>query len=73
MKKESGVTLIALIVTIIVMLILVGITLRSVVGKNGVSTKMDETGSEINEAIRNANKKMNSVDAPIYYRPSVNE
>lgn len=70
MKKENGVTLISVIVTIIIMLILVSITVRSVVGRNGVNTKMEDTGKSINSAIRNANKKMNRIDAPDYYKPS---
>ncbi len=70
MKKENGITLISLIVTVIIMLILVGITVRAVVGRSGVSTKMTETGRGINSAIRNANRRMNKIDAPTYYKPS---
>ena len=36
MKKQKGITLIALIITIIVLLILAGITLNTLVGKNGI-------------------------------------
>ena len=35
-RKNSGVTLIALIITIIVLLILAGVTIASVVGDNGI-------------------------------------
>lgn len=69
MRRERGVTLISVIVTVIIMLILVGITVRSVVGRNGVNTKMEDTGKSINKAIRNATRKMNSMDTPDYYVP----
>jgi type II secretory pathway pseudopilin PulG len=69
MRRERGVTLISVIVTVIIMLILVSITVSSVVGKNGVNTKMEDTGKSINKAIRNANKKMNTIDEPDYYKP----
>ncbi len=35
-KEENGITLIALVVTIVVLLILVGITLTYVMGDNGI-------------------------------------
>ena len=69
MRKENGITLISVIVTVIIMLIMVGITVNSVVGRNGVSTRMENTGKSINKAIRNANRKMNQIDAPNYYKP----
>ena len=40
--KERGITLIALIVTIIVLLILAGITIATLTGKNGILTKATE-------------------------------
>lgn len=42
MKSKSGITLIALVVTIIVLLILAGITVSGVVGKNGIVGKANE-------------------------------
>lgn len=39
MKKETGITLIALIVTIIVLLILAGITIGTLMGENGIVNK----------------------------------
>ena len=41
--KEKGVTLIALTITIIVLLILAGITLGAVTGENGLIEKSKET------------------------------
>ena len=42
-KKENGITLIALIITIIVMLILTGVTLAVTLGDNGLMAKANET------------------------------
>ena len=42
MKNNKGITLIALIITIIVMLILAGVSINMVIGENGVITKAEE-------------------------------
>lgn len=39
LKKENGVTLVALVITIIVLLILAGVTLAMVMGDSGIFTK----------------------------------
>jgi len=39
MKKDTGITLIALIITIIVLLILVGVTILTLTGENGLIRK----------------------------------
>ena len=39
MKKENGITLIALIVTIIVLLILAGVSIATLTGQNGILTQ----------------------------------
>ena len=43
MKRNKGITLIALVITIIVLLILVAITLRFVLGKNGLINRAKES------------------------------
>lgn len=43
MKKQTGITLIALVITIIVLLILAGITVASLTGDNGLIGKSGET------------------------------
>ena len=40
MKKEKGITLVALIVTIIILLILVGVTISQISGNNGLFSKV---------------------------------
>lgn len=47
-KQEQGITLIALVVTIIVLLILAGVTVSAVMGENGLFQKAS-TAREINE------------------------
>ena len=42
LKKERGITLIALVITIIVLLILAGVTIAMVVGDNGILTRARE-------------------------------
>ena len=42
-KENKGITLIALIITIIVMLILVGVTINLILGENGIITKAGES------------------------------
>lgn len=44
--KERGITLIALVVTIIVMLILSGITISAIKGKSGIASRADESKSQ---------------------------
>lgn len=42
-EKESGITLIALVITIIVILILAGVSIMTLMGENGLITKVAET------------------------------
>lgn len=41
-KKEKGITLVALVVTIVVLLILAGVSLSLVLGNQGIVTKANE-------------------------------
>ena len=41
-KENEGITLIALVITIIVLLILAGITIATLTGNNGILTKTNE-------------------------------
>ena len=51
MKKQKGITLIALVITIIVLLILAGVTIATLTGDNGILGKVNEakTKSDIVE------------------------
>lgn len=46
MKKENGITLIALVITIIVLLILAGISIAMLTGENGILSKATKAGTE---------------------------
>ena len=49
-QKNNGITLIALIVTIIVLLILAGVTIATLTGENGIITKAIEARDETERA-----------------------
>ena len=54
MKKETnGITLIALVVTIVVLLILAGISINMVLGQNGIVTKAQEARDKTEQAKQN--------------------
>ena len=46
MRKENGITLIALVITIIVLLILAGVTIAMLTGENGLLSRASSTGPE---------------------------
>ena len=50
MKNKRGITLIALIITIIVLLILAGVSISMVVGENGVLNRATDASKKTNEA-----------------------
>ena len=49
-KTNSGITLIALVITIIVLLILAGVTIATLMGDNGILTKANEADIETRAA-----------------------
>lgn len=56
-KDKSGITLIVLVITVIVLLILSGVTIRMIAGKNGIITNalkaVDETShAQVKEQIQ---------------------
>lgn len=46
MKKQEGITLIALVITIIVLLILAGVSIAMISGSDGILTKASKAGSD---------------------------
>ena len=50
LKENKGITLVALVVTIIVLLILAGVTISLVLSQNGIFTKAQEAKSATNVA-----------------------
>lgn len=60
-KQEKGITLIALVVTIVVLLILAGVSLSLVLNNNGVISRAKEAKSRYAEAQTNEEKQLNEV------------
>ena len=48
-KYEKGITLVALVVTIVVLLILAGVSISTVIGDNGIITKAKEAETKTKE------------------------
>ena len=51
-KKEKGITLIALVVTIVVLLILAAVSISMLTGENGIISKALEAKEKIEEATK---------------------
>ena len=60
-KSESGITLIALVVTTVVLLILAGITISLVFSENGIIAKAREAAEKTNQSVINEQEQMNEV------------
>ena len=70
MKNQKGITLIALVITIIVLLILAGVSIAMLTGENGILTQANSAKSETakQEAVEKINLELNAVKAKIYER-----
>ena len=60
-KQEKGITLIALVVTIVVLLILAGVSISLVLNNNGVISKAKDSKNQYAEAQTNEEKQLNEV------------
>ncbi len=60
-KEKRGITLIALVVTIIVILILAGVTIDAVFGENGIINKAKEAANAMNNAVANDQENLNAL------------
>ena len=60
-KSKKGITLVALVVTIVVLLILAGVSINLVLGDNGIISKAQEGKTKSAEASENDLKGMNSL------------
>lgn len=61
-KEKNGITLIALVVTIVVLLILAGISINMTLGNNGIITKAKEARNAMTNATTSDNEFLNSLD-----------
>ena len=61
MKNNKGITLVALVVTIVVLLILAGVSINLVLGNNGIIAKAKDAETKSAEASQNDLKGMNGL------------
>ena len=61
LKNNKGITLIALVITIIVLLILAGVSIAMLTGENGILNQADRAGDETNraEVLERVNMELN--------------
>ena len=62
MKKERGITLIALVVTIVVLLILAGVSINAIFNENGLIKKAQEAQNKMDQATENDKKELNNLN-----------
>ena len=62
LKGSTGITLVALVVTIVILLILSGITIMYTIGDNSIFKKAQEAKDKTENAIKNEQEYMNSID-----------
>ena len=60
-KEKRGITLIALAVTIVVILILAGVTIDAVFSENGIINKAKEAANAMNNAVANDQAELNNL------------
>ena len=61
-KKEKGITLIALVVTIIVLLILAGVAISLTIGSNGILTRSQNAVDRYQDAAGAENTQMKTFE-----------
>ena len=61
-SNQRGITLIALVVTIVVLLILAGVSINALFGNNGIIEKAKESQSKMNEAKQNDLNALNELN-----------
>lgn len=64
MKKQNGITLVALVITIIILLILAGISIGTLTNQ-GLFTRAQEANQKTQEAIVNEQNTLNSYETAI--------
>ena len=66
-RKEKGITLVALVVTIIVLIILAGVTLNIVLDNDGIINKTQEATEEYKNAQRGEQELLETIEDYITY------
>ena len=65
MKEQKGITLVALVITIIILLILAGISIATLSGDNGLFTRAQQAKNETINGQERENKALDSYNAAI--------
>ncbi len=65
LKGQKGITLVALVVTIIVLIILAGVSIALVLGNNGIATKAQIGANNYKGAAANESKELTNIEAYI--------
>lgn len=60
-KQEIGITLIALVVTIVVLLILAGVSVNALFGNSGIIQKAQDAQNKMNKATENDQREINEL------------
>ena len=61
-KKERGITLVALVVTIVVLLILAGVSLNLVIGNEGILTRSKEAADKYGKQAENEQQELDDIE-----------
>lgn len=64
-KGQKGITLVALVITIIVLLILAGITISLTIGQRGIITRAQEAGQNYVNSQKREEHDLNALDDEI--------
>ena len=64
-KRNNGITLIALVITIIVLLILAGISIAMLTGENGILTRANDAKNKTEEAEQEERNNLNTLNSLI--------
>lgn len=64
-RKNQGITLIALVITVIVLLILAGITIATLIGDNGILTRAQEAKNKTEQAEKDEKEKLGDMEDTI--------
>ena len=67
-KNEIGITLITLVITVIVLLILAGVTIATLNGDNGILTRAQEAKNKTEEAQKEENISLKEAELEISYK-----
>ena len=61
-KKEAGITLIALVITVIVLLILAGVTIAALSGENGILTRAKDAKEKTEQAQKDEEETLSNME-----------